>query len=824
MRDHYVPLLSRFRWPNSTTIFVPGVVRPRAVSQASCLRVDYLLAARMASPRFGLLINSTGHDAPAFLAICAHSVAGRYSACIMDDLRPISPFRLVSGRIKQATANVGHNIVSCVYLLLTRSLRELQMFTWKPIYTEIARKLPEFENNNGELVTLMNDWHKKGLKVSSVVDKDADDVEIPLNEIDPFSFFANFNRGATDDNRREILASLKKEWNLQSDLPEDFEGLPVVNARNSWFMPYMKLRKSDHVSKLWQFYLHCLQLHSVEELDTNQFDGCCALKRVAPTYLTMGMFWSRPELWIAVDKKNRAYATSLGVQRVVKTGFDYLSWLKEVQEKTDKSPCEFSLQAHLDSITKPHKRKKVLPKPQLLPSNLNYWLLAPGEGASLWNDWFKEGIGGIGWNKMGNLANYASKESMVEYLPKVLKDAGPVKVARMLWEFAHEMKIGDVVFAKRGVNKVCGWGIVNGNYQYDESRNPFHHLRKIDWKTSTEITKPTGSQFPQKTITRMTEKSDFLRHMVQNYPGIPGLGGVVDPPSPYEMSNAMADLFLAPEQIESCDELLRRKKNIILQGAPGTGKTFVAKRLAYLLMGQKNDSRVQMVQFHQSLTYEDFVQGFKPSGDGGFKLEKGSFHNFVDAAKTKPNLPFVFIIDEINRGNMSKVFGELLMLIESDKRSSEFAIPLCYSSDLEATFYVPPNVHLIGTMNTADRSLSMVDYALRRRFAFIELDPGFESPVFADILKRANASDELVSIICDRMTKLNEIIATDESNLGRCYRIGHSFFCPSNGQPANSEWLQQIITYEIAPLLKEYYCDDPSQLSKALDVLNGSDG
>lgn len=709
------------------------------------------------------------------------------------------------------------------------------MFTWMPIYAEIAKKLTAYRDSNSELIILLKEMLGKGLKVIGVADRDVGDVPIELSEIDPFTFFANFNRGTTPANRCAILAALKEEWDIQSPLPQDFDGLPVMSSLSAWFMPYKKQREPGHVQTLWKFYEHCLQVPSAEQLDTVQFDACCGLRQVAPASLTMGMFWIRPELWIAVDQKNRDYAVSLGVKRGVASGSEYLEWLEDVREKTAESPCEFSLHAHQNSLTQDSSPKDDQPVDVTPPSDRNYWLLAPGKGAILWDTWFSEGIGAIGWKDMGNLMAYQSKEDMAHSIPKIYENSGPVHVAHMLWEFAREMKRGDVVFAKRGLHQVCGWGIVTSDYQFDEQQDPYHSIRKIDWKSAEEMTMPTGSQLPLKTITRMTGKASFLDEMAQHYREVPGLNSVdlgkrkkkperTPSRSKYDLEAAMADLFMTVDQVASCVELLRRKKNIVLQGAPGTGKTFVAKRLAYLLMGQKDESRVQMVQFHQSMTYEDFVQGFKPNGKGGFTLENGIFHSFVDAALAKPDLPFVFIIDEINRGNMSKVFGELMMLIESDKRSSDFALPLSYSTDPDATFYVPPNVHLIGTMNTADRSLSMVDYALRRRFAFVELTPGFESPVFAEVLEKANASKEMVSQIRSRMKQLNDMIVADESNLGRGYRIGHSFFCPIDGEHVNAEWMEQVIQFEIKPLLEEYYCDDPSQLVKSLDLLNGSEG
>ncbi len=712
------------------------------------------------------------------------------------------------------------------------------MFSWKPIYLEITDNLLKFASSNGELVHLMVAMHEKGLKVSSVGDRDSEGNTIQLEEVDPFSFLANFNRGVTNDNRTAIIAAIKDAWGLSADLPTDYDGLPLMSLQNSWFMPYKEARSDQHVATLWKFYLHIIDIETVEQLDVNLFDLCCSLPRVAPASLSMGMFWTRPDVWISVDKKNRELAATQGINKKIQCGSDYLNWLKQVKSKFQVPTCVFSHEAHLRTLMVDDEEEMNGNSDngqELTSGDRNYWLLAPGQGATLWDIWYEHSIGGIGWNEMGNLDEYESKQAITDYVPKLSPDSGPVHVAQMLWEFAHVMKQGDVVFAKLGLHKVCGWGIVASDYTYDENQTPFHNLRKIEWKDATEISMPIGIQLPLKALTRITGKQQYLQPMADAYEHVPGLppvggqacvnsvgtGGDRSAGTPYGLPDAMADLFMPEEKVKQCVELLRHKKNLILQGAPGTGKTFVAKRLAYLLMERKDNSRVQMVQFHQSMTYEDFVQGYKPSTDGKFKLENGTFHKFVSAAMSKPDVPFVFIIDEINRGNLSKVFGELMMLIESDKRTSDFAIPLSYTTDPGTTFYVPPNVHIIGTMNTADRSLSMVDYALRRRFAFVELESCFQSPVFAGQLMAAGASAELVAQIRQSMKSLNESIVNDESNLGKGYQIGHSFFVPSNDQVADEQWMRQVMMFEIKPLIEEYYCDDPAGRQAAMQIILG---
>ena len=279
----------------------------------------------------------------------------------------------------------------------------------------------------------------------------------------------------------------------------------------------------------------------------------------------------------------------------------------------------------------------------------------------------------------------------------------------------------------------------------------------------------------------------------------------------YTGEDFLNQVFMSEESFDTLTSLLKHKKNIILQGAPGVGKTYAAKRLSYAMMGKKDESRIRIIQFHQNYSYEDFIMGYKPDGDG-FKLTKGVFYQFCQTAADHPGEDYFFIIDEINRGNLSKIFGELLMLIEKDYRKTGKAI-LAYTG---AEFTVPDNVYIIGMMNTADRSLALIDYALRRRFSFFEMDPGFNSDGFKKY--QAGFENDTFDALIDCVKELNKEIEKDDS-LGKGFRIGHSYFC--NWDECTNEMMQEVVRFDLIPMLQEYWFDDKQKLQKWENALLG---
>jgi 5-methylcytosine-specific restriction protein B len=295
---------------------------------------------------------------------------------------------------------------------------------------------------------------------------------------------------------------------------------------------------------------------------------------------------------------------------------------------------------------------------------------------------------------------------------------------------------------------------------------------------------------------------------------------VAAPIVPYSVEDILKDgCFLERAEIDRLLDRLRTKKNLILQGPPGTGKTWLAKRLAFALMGQKDDSKVRAVQFHPNLSYEDFVRGWRPTGEGKLSLADGVFMEAIKAASKDPSSKFVVVIEEINRGNPAQIFGELLTLLEAGKRTPNEALELCYpdADGKRRPVHIPENLYVVGTMNIADRSLALVDLALRRRFAFVGLEPRL-GPVWRDwVVKECAVDPGLVADIERRIAELNDQIAAD-ARLGKQFRIGHSYVTPAHRLEAGDtkKWFQQVVETEIGPLLDEYWFDAPDEAQKAI--------
>lgn len=693
-------------------------------------------------------------------------------------------------------------------------------FQWTNFYMELATALLEYKNNRSELIGKLKTIFSDAGMNFPFKEKGKETYE----DICPFTIFGSFNKGITNANRIALLEQFAKQFSIKSAVPTEFDGIPVVMNLSAWFFAYKGNRGEHDIDNLWDLLDKAIAYSDEASAENkNAFISAydtVTKQKMIKWNITMGLYWVRPYTFINLDSTNRAFITDVDnmphyfttifsdINKGLPDGTSYLFMCEQAKNALNQKEYEYHSFPELSYCAWKSSQagKPEEPPKKTVDSNVketDYWIYSPGDNACMWDEFFKNGIMGIGWDEVTNLKDFASKEEIKEFMKKVYDASYSYKNnAHCLWQFANEIKVGDVVFVKKGMHKIIGRGVVTSDYIYDSSRDTYKHIRKVDWQNNGEWEHP--GQAVMKTLTNISAYPDYVQKLLdlfaEDSPEEVSEQKEIKYP-PYSKDDFLNEVYMDEDTYNTLTELLEAKNNVILQGAPGVGKTFAAKRLAYSIMGQKDTSRVAMVQFHQSYSYEDFIQGYRPS-KGGFELENGAFYKFCKEAEEDNERPYFFIIDEINRGNLSKILGELMMLIEKDKRGEK--IKLLYSNEW---FTVPQNVRIIGMMNTADRSLALMDYALRRRFAFFDFAPAFSSEGFKNYLAEKN-SPKLESLITV-VESLNNTISSDES-LGDGFRIGHSYFCTDD--EITDEWLKSVVEYEVIPLIKEYWFDEPTKV------------
>ena len=713
-------------------------------------------------------------------------------------------------------------------------------FDWVGFYKELSGKLLTYKGNREELVVKV-----KQIFTDTGINMPTLEKDNQLVDIDPFTVFGLFNKSSMKEaNRLKIITAVAGLLDITAPIPTSFASIPVLNNQNATFYYFAGEREESDIDDLWNLFESALAYATSpsaekREVLSKYFDLAINKKGNGNSKITMGLYWIAPNAFLNLDQRNTWYIYESGkvpsslVETLPKIEakiaaskyFDIVEKLRNYLQSDAselKDFMELSSEAwrYSEQVNEEKRQEKAQTKREAKGAAMadedvettHYWIYSPGEGAGIWDEKKEKGIMAIGWDEIGDLQQYSSKTEMKQAMKEHIDPEKPYTMAaHATWQFAHEMKPGDIVFAKKGRSTVIGRGVVMSDYEFDDSRDDNKNVRKVNWTHKGEW--PHPGQAAMKTLTDITSYTDYvekLKALFESDEVDDVEAEEVSYPS-YSKEKFLDEVFMDEASYNTLVGLVLNKKNVILQGAPGVGKTFAAKRLAYSIMEVKDPHRVMMVQFHQSYSYEDFIMGFRPS-EKGFELKRGAFYNFCKDAEIDSENEYFFIIDEINRGNLSKIFGELFMLIESDKRGVE--LQLLYSDE---KFSVPDNVYIIGMMNTADRSLAMLDYALRRRFAFYEMKPGFNTEGFREYRTGLNniKFDNLIQCV----EQLNAAIAGDES-LGEGFCIGHSYFC--NLTEVNDQALSAIVEYELIPLLKEYWFDEPVKVKNWADSLRSA--
>lgn len=688
-------------------------------------------------------------------------------------------------------------------------------YTWIPFYRELAEKLLQYKNDRSRLI----EWIKTDLNKlkasgghSLISYLTGNDDFKKRNDIDPFTLFEVFNREYSKGELgiKEILLMFHDEFGLSSEVPSDFEGIPRI--KNS-FATYLK-NKSITSDFLWKLFEKILHNNNV----SSDFDFLVS-KGIPVDFLSTSFYWVVPNNFLPLNDSNKKVLQMYNITSEINTYEAYESLMEKVRELQTNRDVSFKsfIELTASAITLENTDRIWMWRGDKSTFNSN--IIECGAGIK---DIMKISINTTREDLRANYQEITGK-----------KDFGTVSI---YWDFIHEAQVGEtvVVFGNHNAGRrghiLYGWGKIISECKFEYQSEDFLK-RTVEWHDSSlqNIQKESLTQNPKffhsvngieaaniikrlninietnsKTIERLANLTQRLISSESNkFEALQNN----NPREKYTKLDFLKDVFVNNQDYERLESLLLRKKNLILQGAPGVGKTFAAKRLAYALMGEKNDDRVMQVQFHQNYSYEDFVMGYKPNEEGGFELKNGLFYSFCKRAVADRGHKFFFIIDEINRGNLSKIFGELLMLIENDYRDKP--IRLSYRDEL---FAVPENLYIIGMMNTADRSLAMIDYALRRRFSFFEIKPGFESPQFMGYVKKQMNPhlDRLVKAIIE----LNNVIECDDS-LGSGFCIGHSYLC----NLVDKNDLDNIVEYDIIPMLREYWFDNNNRFNQEAQKL-----